>query len=104
MTQPIVTLAHRKPLRFWGWGYADEMLSPEEESVIRAMATGLSSSHGLEEVAPPTVDEIPLSTPRIGAPASLSAIVSHCPRSSRIRPTTAWFTPMASRTPTVRGC
>lgn len=77
MTQPIVSLAHRKPLRFWGWGYADEMLSPEEERSIRAMATGLSSSHGLEEVAPPTVDEVPLSTPRIGAPASLSEIVSH---------------------------
>ncbi len=34
----FATLSHRRRLRFWGWGYEDEDLSPEEVGRIRASA------------------------------------------------------------------
>src|SRR5436190_11175369 len=34
----IATLSRRKALRFYGWGYADEGLTPEEEAAVRKSA------------------------------------------------------------------
>ena len=31
------TKSLRKPLRFWGWGYADEDLHPEEHAMIETV-------------------------------------------------------------------
>ena len=35
------TLAHRRELCFWGWGYADEGLSQVEEEHVARLAAGL---------------------------------------------------------------
>ena len=73
------TLSQRRPLSFWGWGYADESLRPDEEASLRTLAGGLASSDGLEEVAPPDIEEMTLAAPRIEAPGSLREIVSASP-------------------------
>jgi alkyldihydroxyacetonephosphate synthase len=70
------TLSHRRPLRFWGWGYADQELASEEVAAIRALASGLSSGAGLEAVRPPEIADVALPPARIRPPSTLEAIVS----------------------------
>ncbi len=71
------TLAHRRELRFWGWGYADEELTPEEEARLAqlvAMTTGAA-----EAVLPPQLAEFSLPAPRGRPPAALASICSATP-------------------------
>jgi alkyldihydroxyacetonephosphate synthase len=72
------TLARRRTLRFWGWGYADEGLTPDEEARARAGAARYAKD-GPVEVKPPTLDEFDLPGPRVGAPAALAGILSASP-------------------------
>jgi alkyldihydroxyacetonephosphate synthase len=69
------TLSMRKPLRFWGWGYADEQLSQAEETLIDGMAQTLCPD-GLVTSADPRPDEFTLAPSRIAVPASLQHRVS----------------------------
>ena len=77
MTEPE-TLSRRRRLRFWGWGYADEGLTPDEEVRARAAAARYAKDD-LKEVAPPTLQDFDLPAPRIAAPPSLAPIVSASP-------------------------
>jgi alkyldihydroxyacetonephosphate synthase len=72
------TLSHRRPLRFWGWGYQDEDLSPDEADRIRAGAAR-AIGHAPQEIPPPTEADFDLPAPRAAAPASLAAMVSATP-------------------------
>jgi alkyldihydroxyacetonephosphate synthase len=71
------TLSRRKPLRFFGWGYAEEGPSPEEEARVRDTARryGVATA----EVPEPKESEFDLRAPRIAAPATLKDIVSTTP-------------------------
>jgi len=71
------TLGHRKELRFWGWGYADEHLLPEETERLRQMAArlGAADSGG----STPKLDQYDLAPPRLKAPPALAAVISATP-------------------------
>src|SRR5581483_7118834 len=71
------TLSRRRKLRFWGWGYADEGLTPDEESRVRAGAARYGKD--LKEIAPPTLADFDLPAPRVAAPASLAGVLSASP-------------------------
>ena len=69
----------KRRLKFWGWGHEDEGLSVEERStLIRNFSDtlGFTLSH---PVAPPLVDEVRLSAPRISINESLSEICTSEP-------------------------
>ena len=78
MSSTAVTLSHRRRLRFWGWGYADESLSADEEARIRS-AAARAIGHAPSEGPEPTEADYDLRAPRVAPPASLSAIVSTTP-------------------------
>ena len=82
------TKSLRKPLRFWGWGYADEDLHPEEHAMIETV-TKMLVPEGLVEIEPPKVEDFDL-------PASQTSFP--------LRTTTAWCTATGSPTPTWPGC
>ena len=69
------TGSRRKTLRFWGWGYADEYLTPEEETLIMRMASNLSPE-GLTHSPEPDIADFEFPPPRIALPDSLSEHVS----------------------------
>jgi alkyldihydroxyacetonephosphate synthase len=71
------TLAHRKELRFWGWGYADEDLVPAERERLQQLAGLLGA--GDTAAGAPRLDEFPLPPPRIKPPEGLAAILSATP-------------------------
>jgi alkyldihydroxyacetonephosphate synthase len=69
-------LSRRRKLRFYGWGYADEELSPDEELRVRESVRRYGS---LAEVPVPRENEFALRAPRIAAPSALGEIVSTTP-------------------------
>ena len=71
------TLAHRKKLCFWGWGYADEGLSPTEETHVAKLAEGLGAIH--KPGPAPRLEDFDLPAPRVAAPDKLSSILSATP-------------------------
>lgn len=71
------TLAHRKKLCFWGWGYTDEGLSAAEEAQAATVATMLGSQH--KPGAAPTLEEFTLPASRLVAPDTLSSMLSDTP-------------------------
>lgn len=46
------SLSKRVPLRFWGWGYESEELSPEEDRLVASAALWFLAA-GAVEIAPP---------------------------------------------------
>lgn len=62
--------------RSWfGWGFVDEALSPDEVDGLRAFAAahfGVTPTHTAE----PRLDEVHLPDPRVAAPSALGAIMS----------------------------
>ncbi len=68
------TLAHRRKLRFWGWGYADEKLLPAEKAHLQQLASMLVQ--GGSRVSTPQLEEFDLATPRLTAPGQLDEIIS----------------------------
>ena len=71
------TLSRRRTLRFYGWGYADEGLSADEEARVRARALHMGVTAA--EAPAPRVGDFDLRAPRIAAPAALEAMVSATP-------------------------
>ena len=67
------TLSRRRRLRFYGWGYADEELSSDEDARVRQSAGRYGA---LAEVPVPRENEFALRAPRIAAPTALARIVS----------------------------
>src|SRR5579863_219109 len=78
MLSEFATLSHRRRLRFWGWGYEDEDLTPDEASRIRA-AAARAIGHAPDEVPAPVEADFDLPAPRATAPAGLAAMVSATP-------------------------
>ena len=78
MLSEFATLSHRRRLRFWGWGYEDEDLKPEEAGRIRA-AAARAIGHAPDEVPAPVEADFDLPAPRATAPAGLAAMVSATP-------------------------
>jgi alkyldihydroxyacetonephosphate synthase len=71
------TLSRRRKLRFYGWGYADDGLMPDEEARVRARALRMGVVE--KEATAPRVSDFELRAPRIAAPAALEAMVSTTP-------------------------
>jgi alkyldihydroxyacetonephosphate synthase len=68
------TMAHRKGLRFWGWGYADEFLQPAEEEWLAQAVAQLGGA--ANRVAEPLLEEFELPAGRIAVPDQLAGILS----------------------------
>lgn len=71
----VQTGSRLKRLRFWGWGYADEHLSADENALLGGMAAALSRE-GFVRTAPPELTDFDLQPPRIALPDSISGYVS----------------------------
>lgn len=65
--------------KFWGWGWEDEGLSPDQQQYVAQL---LAARFGLGEIriaAPPRLDEIVLRAPRLVPPPSLATLCSSDP-------------------------
>lgn len=72
----IDSKSQRKPLLFWGWGYADEKLSDEENRLIEGLIK-LLVPKGAVELSAPQVDEFELADSRLkNLPPALQEMVS----------------------------
>jgi alkyldihydroxyacetonephosphate synthase len=78
MTAEQATLSRRGMLRFFGWGYADEGLTPDEEARVRGAVKrfGIAPT---QEIPEPRESEFALRPPRVAAPSALAEIVSTTP-------------------------
>jgi alkyldihydroxyacetonephosphate synthase len=72
------TLSRRRKLRFYGWGYADEALSAEEETRVRESVKRFGTQ-APAEISAPLESEFDLRTPRVQVPAALKTMVSVSP-------------------------
>jgi len=72
------SLSKRVPLRFWGWGYESEELSPDEDRIIES-AVRQFVPEGAVEVAPPCISDFQLPPSRLTPPASLEGMISSTP-------------------------
>ena len=72
------SLSRRRRLRFYGWGYADDILTAEEEARVRGAARRLGVD-GSAVIREPKEVEFSLSEPRIAAPSSLATMMSATP-------------------------
>ena len=71
----IETLSKRPALRFWGWGYADEHLSEQEDQLVEMMAKILAPDSACE-VSPPRLSDFNLPPARHTVPKQFQAFVS----------------------------
>ena len=71
------TLSRRRTLRFHGWGYADDRLSPDEEARVRRSAARFNAAP--VETAAPQLTDFDLRPPRVAPPASLRSMMSVTP-------------------------
>ena len=72
----FATASRRRRLRFYGWGYADEGLSADEEARVRESAKRFGATG---EISTPRESEFALRAPRVSVPQSLAALVSITP-------------------------
>ncbi len=72
------TLSHRPRLRFWGWGNADEELTPDEEARLAEIARGISRA-GFTATPPPRLEEFSFSEAPLKIPDRLASIISTTP-------------------------
>jgi alkyldihydroxyacetonephosphate synthase len=70
----LETLSRRRELRFFGWGYAGEGLTPEEKARVRGAAKRLGVSG--PEIPEPSASDFELRAPRILPPASIAPLIS----------------------------
>jgi len=71
------TLAHRKKLCIWGWGYEDEALSATELESVSQLACELGAT--AEPGPAPKASDFELPAPRVDAPRGLASILSSTP-------------------------
>jgi alkyldihydroxyacetonephosphate synthase len=74
--EPPVPAARRK---FWGWGLEDEGLTPSEVTELGETFAGRFGLDGVRMQEPPQIGELELCPPRLTAPTSLEAAVTHDP-------------------------
>ncbi|MGH7104233.1 MAG: FAD-binding oxidoreductase, partial [Acetobacteraceae bacterium] len=65
--------------KFYGWGFADEAMTADEEAASLANFSRLFSVDHFEQRAAPSLEEITLPAPRVTAPSGLAAICSTTP-------------------------
>ncbi len=65
----------RRQRKFYGWGYADEDLSPEEIAPWEAEIAQRYGLDGFDVTPAPQVDEFELRTPRVSIPRALKKLV-----------------------------
>jgi alkyldihydroxyacetonephosphate synthase len=63
-------------LKFWGWGYEDQLLSEAEAAKVARFVSKRTGATPHAYRAPPRLDEIALKPPHVAPPAKLSALVS----------------------------
>jgi len=71
------TMAHRRELCFWGWGYTDEALIPAETDQMARLAAGMGAA--TRPGPAPALEDFNLPAPRVAAPESLVAVLSATP-------------------------
>lgn len=71
------SLAHRKRLCFWGWGYEEEGLSPAERTHVVQLAAGMGAQVAPGD--PPKLADFDLAKPRITAPPGFAGMLSATP-------------------------
>lgn len=71
------TLAHRKELCFWGWGYTDEGLTSAEVQHVAKLVEGIGATH--QPGPPPRLEDFDLAPPRVEVPGALAGILSATP-------------------------
>ena len=72
------SLSKRPQLRFWGWGYADEDLSDQENQLIAGLMRRLGGDAGAS-APPPRAGEFELRKPRVEPPGTLQSCFSCTP-------------------------
>jgi alkyldihydroxyacetonephosphate synthase len=72
------TLSRRRKLRFYGWGYADDLLSADEEARVRGSVRRFGTAAPVETPAPRESD-FALPPPRVAVPAAIEPLVSTTP-------------------------
>ena len=96
-----VPAARRK---FWGWGLEDEGLTPSEVTELGETFARRFGLDGVRMQEPPQIAELELCPPRLTAPTSLEAAVTHDPYEVRGTPTVGrfaiWFEHSGAITPT----
>ena len=68
------TLSHRKELCFWGWGYADEGLTEDEEAHLGRVAQGMGAV--ATRASAPVLDDFALPAPRITPSAAVAGFLA----------------------------
>ena len=68
-----------RALKFWGWGYADELLSEAETKRLDAIYARRFGVDGFQATAVPTIDEFELPPARLQPPAALAGICTSEP-------------------------
>lgn len=60
--------------KFWGWGYEDEVITPEQRETMAAVAQFYLPGFTPVDRAEPEIDAVNLSAPRVAPPDSLAAL------------------------------
>ena len=68
-----------RALKFCGWGYVGEGLTPEEETMVLGRYAGRFGVDGFARIATPQPEEIALPTPKVELPAKLAGLASSDP-------------------------
>ena len=63
-------------LKFWGWGYESERLTPAEIGRLEAAYAAYFRVGGFDAVPEPRAEDVNLREPRVRGPAALSAVCS----------------------------
>jgi alkyldihydroxyacetonephosphate synthase len=58
--------------RFWGWGYEDAGLTPAEQRNLAGLVRPLVGDEALEQIEPPSRDELVLESSRLTPPTALA--------------------------------
>ena len=65
-----------KQRKFWGWGYADQVLTEEEEQAVENRILKNFNLSEVDVLPIPSASEIDLRKPRINLPGSLKSLFS----------------------------
>ena len=70
---------HEKTYNFWGWGWAEDAVTPAETPLLDGIIGYLNGASGADAVTTPEVAEFDVRPPRIAAPTALQPILTDAP-------------------------